>query len=112
MIYGRKFKGSGRLAKQKRDVFILKSGIVVLVLLLLLILLIHLSRLDRFQIKETFLEGNSITSSFEIEMAINENISGFYFKMFPRRNIFLYPRKKIEEDLLEEFKRLESSKII
>jgi hypothetical protein len=107
MAYGKRITKSRRLYNQKKDVFILRFSVVVLILLLILFGFIYLSRIEFFRIKTMTTEGNSVTSSQDIERIVEENIAGFYFKMFSKRNVLLYPKNKIKKDLMDEFQRIE-----
>lgn len=107
-MYGHKIKRSQKLAQYKREVLIVKIGFFVLLFLLILSLLIYLSRISRFHLNKIIIEGNSVTLESEIKETILRNTAGYYFKMFPRKNIFIYPKSRIKEDLMEEFKRIKS----
>lgn len=50
--------------------------------------------------------GAEVVSENSIRALVEEKLSGAYFKIFNRANIFLYPRKSIEKTLLETFPRL------
>ncbi|MDP6119503.1 MAG: hypothetical protein QF748_00920 [Candidatus Pacebacteria bacterium] len=107
MVYGRKIKRSSRLTEQKREVFLVKSGLITLVLILIIAGLTYLSRLPQFHIVGATTEGNSVTSNSEIEKIINQNITGYYLGFFARKNVLIYPKKQIKRDLMEEFRRIE-----
>jgi len=107
--YGKRIRShKNRFKDQKREAFLRSSGLISLLFLVVLISLIYVSRIERFLIDEVKAEGNSVTSSAEIEEIANENLSGLYFKMFPKRNFLIYPKGKIEDDLRKEFRRIKT----
>jgi len=111
MSYSRHIKSGSRRRERKREVFLVRSGLIVLLLLFVLFGLIYLSRLAKFQINQITIEGNSVTSESDIKEIINENISGLYFKMFPKKNSLIYPKNRLEGVLMEEFRRISNVKL-
>jgi len=103
MAYRGNIKRGGRLREQKKENFLLKSGIIVLTLLILLVSLIYVSRIPSLNFSRVSIEGNSVTSDSDIEKIFNKNISGFYLKMFSKKNIFIYPKRRITKNLKEKF---------
>ena len=50
--------------------------------------------------------GNSVLETDEITSFVRKEISGKYFFLFPKDSIALYPKERIENDLLDSFKRI------
>ncbi len=71
-------------------------------IILLAVALVFLLRLDKFQIKGVEISDASSRVS-EMKEKVIDDISGHYFWLIPRTNSFLYPRGRIEDDLLEAF---------
>ena len=99
---------SPRLAKKKkqermRRLFIWPAVIVVFVIAV--VLAFHLQSVS---IKEIDISGNSIIKMEDIRAVVDNDLSGNYFHLFPRKNIFIYPRDQIEADVLSAFPRANS----
>jgi len=69
-------------------------------------LLTYLSRLKRLNISEVQVTGNNIVETEAIKAAVQEEVSGYYLWLFPKTNIFFYPKNKIKDALTEKFERL------
>ena len=50
--------------------------------------------------------GNSVLETDEITSFVRKEISGKYFFLFPKDSIALYPKERIENNLLDSFKRI------
>lgn len=64
-----------------------------------------------FQIKKITVSGNTVLAGEDIKSAVQKDISGKYFFLFPRTNIFLYPKEKIRHDLFSDFRRMDSVEV-
>jgi len=80
-------------------------------LFFLLFLSSWLSRLDRFQISNVSIYGNSAIKEKEILNIINENIVGNYFWLFSKSNFLIYPKNVIKKELLDSFAQIKELKI-
>jgi len=60
-----------------------------------------------FTVSDIISTGNAAISSDEIAAVAKTELSGSYLHLFSKANIFLYPKRKIEDDLLSSFKRFE-----
>lgn len=58
------------------------------------------------RISKIEVSGNNVLGTDEITSFIREEISGKYFFLFPKDSIILYPKSRIENDLLDSFKRI------
>jgi hypothetical protein len=112
MPYGRVIKKSTHLRDKRIQSFVLKSGLLTLFFLLVLIVAIFVSRLERFKITDINIKGNFVTPNEQIKKIISKELSGYYLKMFPRNNIVLYPRDRIEEVVLDEIKRIKTIRLV
>jgi len=106
MFHRSRRKWGGDLAKHKKKVFVIRSGVVVLSLLVLLISLSFLSKYSKLLISEINVSGNSVVSTDDILGVVERNLSGAHFWLFSKRNIFLYSKKKIESEIRTEFKKI------
>jgi hypothetical protein len=94
------------LKKEKHKVLLIKISLSFLLLLLLLIGLIFLSRWKKLNINDIQVSGNSVTNTTDIDAIISQNLTGYYFWVFPKTNFLLYPKKEIVKKLANTFKRL------
>lgn len=62
-------------------------------------------------VQNIYVQGNNILESTEVISSINEKLEGKYWYLFPRKSIFIYPKKEIINDLLKDYPRLLSVKI-
>lgn len=92
--------------KKKRNK-ILRNKILFLFFGILIIFLISifLSRISIANINEIKISGNKIIDEKDIRQVVEDNISGYYLYSFPKTNFFLYPKKKIKDELENKFKR-------
>jgi len=56
-------------------------------------------------------QGNSILDSKKIIDQVNQTLKGNYWYIFPKRSVFLYPKKNIKTDLLKIFPRLSAVEV-
>jgi cell division septal protein FtsQ len=70
--------------------------------------LAYLSFNEHVTIKTITVTGNSIISSEEITKLTRENLIGAYMSLFSKKNIFLYPKKKIRRIILDDNLRLKN----
>lgn len=102
---------SPRIIEMKRKRKALKAKLIVLFIVLFFLivwLLSYLSNIKNVSIKEVTIIGTRIVDQTEIEQIIREDISGKYLGLFSKNSSLIYPRKKIYDDLIESFPRIES----
>lgn len=71
-------------------------------------LVIYIPSLPALQIKNIIVRGNKVLTEADIKQKAEEELSGKYFHVFPERNVFLYPQKTVEENLITAFPRVAS----
>jgi cell division septal protein FtsQ len=71
-------------------------------LVVLLLLLVWLSHAPFMLINAVEVTGNTTLSDSSIADAVLADVSGDYLFVFPKNNIFLYPKFKTEADLLQQ----------
>ncbi|MDR3519270.1 MAG: hypothetical protein P4L63_00020 [Candidatus Pacebacteria bacterium] len=96
------------LKKNRKKNFLNKILFSFLGILVVFILLAFLSRLSSLNIQNIEVTGNQIVDTNAIKQEIEQEMSGKYFWLFPKTNIFLYPQNMIVKDLQNKFKRLEN----
>lgn len=65
--------------------------------------LIYFSRLASLSISDVEVTGTKMADAGGIQTLVKNDISGNYLAAFPRKNIFLYPARGIERDILSQF---------
>jgi cell division septal protein FtsQ len=94
------------LKKHRRKTFRNKIIFFVVFTLLLFVGLGFLSRISALNIKNVAVVGNVVVDTEDIEKVVSTATAGYYWWLFPKTNIFFYPKNKINENLALEFKRL------
>lgn len=97
-----------RLRKQHRrrrlDAFVrLLALIGSIILLLSQLSMISAMRIDRISVS-----GNETISAHELGLVVQQELSGYYWGLFSRRNALLYPRFTMRDRLFEEFPRIKT----
>ncbi len=78
------------------------------VAVLFIVAVVGASHLKSVLVAGIDITGNSIIKSEDIQALVEGDLSGNYYHLFPKKNIFIYPRNKIESDVLETFPRASS----
>jgi hypothetical protein len=99
------------LKRQKRRVIRNKILIAIFLFLILVVGLAFLSRWKKINIENVEISGNKVVDKESIENIVRNDISSHYLWIFPKTNFLIYPKKQIEKDLAEKYKRLSSIKI-
>ena len=95
-----------RARKRKQRLFVFGGG--AFVFFLILGLLVWLSWASFLRIATVTVTGTRTVDPKAIEADIQKELSGKYFYIFSKRNIFLYPKQKIAGDVLSTFTTLKS----
>lgn len=64
--------------------------------------------LPSLQIKNIIVRGNKVLIKDEINQKVAEELSGKYLRVFPKTNVFLYPKETVEKNLAAAFPRIAS----
>lgn len=96
------------LKKHRRRAVLNKIFLVLFGLLAVFILLVFLSRLNSLNISQIEILGNKVVDTETLKTIIQEQITGKYLWLFPKTNIFIYPKNNIKNTLQDKFKRLNS----
>jgi cell division septal protein FtsQ len=93
--------------RERRKKLLIRRFLIGLVLLIIIALaLAFIPRIDAFSINHIAVTGNSIEASDELSTYIEREISGNYFYLIPKNNIFFYPKRSIERKILGDFTRI------
>jgi hypothetical protein len=88
-----------------------KVTLIILSIVAFVSLITYISRNSKINIGTIEVTGNKIIDTKLIKDIADEKLSGRYLKLFPKTNFLLYPKKSIEENLREKFKRLKDISI-
>lgn len=105
---------SPRIEDMKRKARARRIRLSLLVFILVLSIVYasgYFSSNTRVTINKIIVTGTRIINSSDVEDIINENISGKYLKLFTKRNIFIYPKKYIYNNLIKNFTRIDKLSI-
>jgi hypothetical protein len=104
----RKFT-SERVRKAHRQRLIVLGSIYVLLIVSLLLALWQLSYASFFRIDTISVSGAKAITSEDVFSLVSPYLSGAYGHLFSKRNVWLYPRRAIKEDIVETFTRVKSA---
>jgi hypothetical protein len=86
----------------------IRWSIRVTLLVTLLISVALLSQIDFFAIKRVVISGNSNIPSDQIQTLVDGAIHTSYIGLFPKTNVFLYPKSSIAEKVFKTFPRIKT----
>lgn len=93
--------------KKKKRVYLRRKILIILIGVIILFGgLAYLSSLPKINIQTIQIVGNKVIDSMPVESLIRSNLEGKYLWMFPKTNSIIYPREKIEKDLINNFQRM------
>ncbi len=95
--------------KRERRIRRLRLSILLSILFLFTIgALSYFSAHPKVSINKIIITGNNIIEESELRYNIDQNLSGRYIKLFSKSNFLIYPQKKIYNNLLTDFPRIEN----
>lgn len=86
---------------------------IILSILAILIIsgLVYLLYLPALSVRSISIQGNNILDPKDLVAEVNQTLEGKYWYLFPKRSIFIYPKKVITVNLLKQFPRLSGVEI-
>lgn len=66
---------------------------------------------EKIRISNISIQGNSVVLSKDIKTEISKLLVGNYFWIFPKNDIFIYPKQQIKKDILKTFSRIDKVEI-
>lgn len=91
----------------KKQSFLNKYIFVLFVILILIIIFLSLiSKYSKINISNVEVTLDSVLPKDKIEKEIEKTLSGNYFFIFSKKNIFIFPKDKIISDLKNSFPRI------
>ncbi len=94
------------LKRHRRKVFFRKILIYTFILVVVFIGVSYLFRISKLNISSVEITGNKVVEAASLQAAVEDEIGGRYLWIFPKTNIFFYPKNKIKKDLKNKFLRL------
>lgn len=105
-MFGRSHRlKSARLKEKRRKVIIDKTIIVLFCAVGLWFLIFWLSGLSAIMVRNVEVEGAVYLLPEDIAATASGFLTGRYFFTIPRASIFFYPKKNIEQNILESYPR-------
>ena len=90
----------------KRKRMIIKAAAVMGVVFFAFAMLAWGAHNERIRITRISIEGNSVVLDKDIKKEAEKILSGKYLWIFPKDNIFLYPKRQIVKGIMNAFKRI------
>lgn len=114
MAIAREILTSPRIIEIKRKRRNKRIRLFIFVFIFLISIVTGLSFLSfykKINIQIINIQGNQVVNKEDILNNIKDQISGKYFYLFSKSNIFIYPKSKVYENLRESFPRIEKLSI-
>jgi len=100
---------SKALAEKRKKNLIINSIFIIAFLVSVNYLLSEISKIKKINISEINIKNNITVKTEEIEKIISSDIEGNYFwKFYSKRNILLYPKQNIKENLLTKYSEIKT----
>jgi cell division septal protein FtsQ len=102
---------ASKLKARKRKQRIRIAAVVGVGVVVLVGFFAGLSYIPALQIKTVQVAGAQTLSTSTLQAFVTQRIEGSYWFIFPKRNIFLYPKQVIRDDLVAEYPVLSSADV-
>lgn len=93
---------------RRRKVLIKKVSITLVSFLVVFGIFSYVMNLSPLRVEKVVIFGTNIVSESEVSEVVNTLISGKYFFLIPKNNVFFYPKERLGNDLLSKFSRIEA----
>lgn len=97
--------------KFRRRRMINKTIIFFVVIFSIFGLLVWGAHSEKIRISNVSTQGNRVVLNKDIKTEILKSLTGNYFWIFPKNNIFIYPKQQIKKDILKTFSRIDKVEI-
>lgn len=97
---------SQRAIQRQRKRFLKRIVLFVVLICFFLFLSSWLSKLEKFNIQNINISGNSVVREKEVLKIVNKNILGKYFWLFSKSHFLIYPKAEIKKELLDSFTQI------
>lgn len=98
---------SSRLAKRRRKAIYWKVTAVLFIVASFVGVTSYLLQQPEVTVQTVEIAGNEIVSAKELEGLVGNGLQGNYLFLFSRSNIFIFPKRNIESQILAAYKRVE-----
>jgi len=99
-------------SKSHKGLALILRVVFLFVAIAVIIWAIHfLFRIESINIQGITISGNESVESEDIKRVVEENLNGSRYLVIPKTNIWLYPKKKMDEKLKEEFHKISKTEI-
>jgi len=99
------------LKKKRRLRLKRKIARIVVFGILIVTILSIVAHLNKITITEIKIEGNTVTNTGVIESIAESKMADSYALLFPKKNIFLYPKRAIRDQIITNIKRISAVSI-
>ena len=111
-MFGRKYKlRSRKYIREKRRRLVFESVVRFGIIVLFFVLLALTAHLKQFKIEQINILGNDVIHESDLYKIASEEIEGKYFKIFPKNNSIIFPRRGIGSEISSKYKRIEETNI-
>lgn len=93
---------------RRRKVLIKKVSITLVSFFIVFGIFSYVMNLSPFRVEKVVIFGTNIVSESDVAEEVNTLISGKYFFLIPKNNVFFYPKEGLKGDLLNKFSRIET----
>lgn len=97
---------SSKLAQRRRRLLYIKAALVVISAALVVGVGSYLLHRPEVVIETVSIYGNEVISEQDLHAVVGEALAGNYAFLFPKSNIFIYPKRDIQEKILQTFPRV------
>jgi len=102
----RDFLRSQSVVKKRRKKRMIRLSVRVGLLVALIVSTGLLSQIDFFSIKSVVISGNIHLTTEEVQKIVDTSLSKKYIFLFPKRNVFMYPKDEIVANLKSVYPRI------
>lgn len=110
MLKKRSVSSSKFIQKKRKKLYIQVGGVFALLLIVFFGLAL-LSRIDKLAIKDIYVEGVQVISSDEVKALIIGELDQKYIGLFSKRNIVIFPKETLEQQIRNRWKRVQEVRI-
>lgn len=102
---------SEKLLRRKRRRLYTRLTLGVLLVVSVIAGLSKISSWSKLTVPEVIVRGNDVIRTEDVVALANQHMDGNYLFLFSKRNIFLYPKDTIEQNVSDEFKRIKNIRV-
>ena len=102
---------SSKILQRRKKILWLKIIFFCVGVGVVLFFLSWASHAEKFSIQAFNIEGAEATREADLRALVETHLVGNYLWLFSKKNIFLYPKRKIKKDILETFLRIQDARL-